>query len=240
MAGMDPARVLMLIAQEPVNDTDAPHVGGRLQRLCRAAAAAVPASGVGVSVMSDAGPQLTVASSALHAEVEELQFTVGEGPCLAAVASGAPVLTSDLAGSAVRRWPGYAPAALERGICAVFAFPLQVGAARLGALDVYQHRVGPLSAEALPLVLDFARVAVVDLLDAGRSLDDATPSEDDLLDGDRSELYQAQGMVMVQLGVTLAEAMSRLRAHAFTHDRRLRDVAEDVVARRITFTEDDA
>ena len=85
-----------LIEQEPVSGADAAHVGGHLQRLCRAAAAAVPASGVGVSVMSDAGPQLTVASSPLHAEVEELQFTLGEGPCLAARASGAPVLTADL------------------------------------------------------------------------------------------------------------------------------------------------
>ncbi len=93
----------------------------------------------------------------------------------------------------------------------------------------------------MPLALVFAQVALLQLLDAGRSLDgDTTPSLDDVLDGDRAELYQAQGMVMVQLGVTLPEAMSRLRAYAFTHERRLRDVAEDVVARRITFTEDDA
>ena len=54
----------------------------------------------------------------------------------------------------------------------------------------------------------------------------------------RSELFQAQGMVMIQLGVSLAAAMSRLRAHAFAHDRRLADVARDVVARRLKLEPD--
>jgi AmiR/NasT family two-component response regulator len=46
-------------------------------------------------------------------------------------------------------------------------------------------------------------------------------------------VYQAQGMVMIQLQVGLTQAMSRLRAHAFAHDRPLGDVARDVVARRL-------
>jgi hypothetical protein len=45
-------------------------------------------------------------------------------------------------------------------------------------------------------------------------------------------------MVMIQLGVSLAEAMSRLRAHAYAHERRLGDVARDVVARRLEFEPD--
>lgn len=54
----------------------------------------------------------------------------------------------------------------------------------------------------------------------------------------RAELFQAQGMVMIQLEVSLAEALSRLRAHAFVHNRKLGDVARDVVARRLAFTPD--
>ena len=60
---------------------------------------------------------------------------------------------------------------------------------------------------------------------------------DDLL-GAGFVLYQAQGMVMVQLGVSLGEAMSRLRAHAFAENRPLGDVAADVVARRLALQAD--
>ena len=47
------------------------------------------------------------------------------------------------------------------------------------------------------------------------------------------EVYQAQGMVMVQLDVSLQEAMSRLRAYAYVNDRRLNDVAADIVTGKL-------
>ena len=49
----------------------------------------------------------------------------------------------------------------------------------------------------------------------------------------RMQVYQAQGMVMVDLGVTLAEAMARLRGHAFASGRSVTDVARDVIAGKI-------
>jgi AmiR/NasT family two-component response regulator len=52
----------------------------------------------------------------------------------------------------------------------------------------------------------------------------------------RAELYQAQGMLSLQLGVDLAEAMIRLRAHAYAHNRPLIDVARDIVERRLDLT----
>ncbi|MFD0630267.1 ANTAR domain-containing protein [Catenulispora yoronensis] len=53
----------------------------------------------------------------------------------------------------------------------------------------------------------------------------------------RAEVHQATGMISVQLGVSLAEALVRLRAHAWAADRLLADVAADVVARRLRFDE---
>jgi hypothetical protein len=234
------ARVLELVRSEPARPDDSQLVLGQLQRLCRAAAAELPAAGVGVSVIAEAGHQLTAASSPVHAAVEELQFTLGEGPCLSAYDTGAPVLTPDVALTAIRRWPGYALAVQEYGVGAIFAFPLQVGAARLGALDVYQDQPGPMPRKVVSQALIFAEVAMNMLLDASRaSQDPESPSIDEMLDGNRAELYQAQGMVMVQLGVTLPEAMSRLRAYAYAHERRLTEVAAAVVARRISIDGDD-
>ncbi|WP_230686687.1 ANTAR domain-containing protein [Catellatospora vulcania] len=147
-----------------------------------------------------------------------------------------PVLIPDLADGAMSRWPVYAPAVHAEGVRAVFAFPLQVGAARLGVMDVFRTRAGMLSPDELTLALTFAEVAVATLLD-GHDSGGAGVADgwlDDPL-GSRAELFQAQGMVMVQLRVSLAEAMVRMRAHAYVHDRRLYDVAADVVARRLSF-----
>jgi hypothetical protein len=137
------------------------------------------------------------------------------------------------------RWPGYSPAALDRGVRAVFAFPLQVGAARLGVLDVYREQPGSLSAESLALALTFAEVAVQTLLDGQERAARGQAAEG--LEGAleyRFALYQAQGMTMVDLGVSIGEAMARLRAHAYAHDRPLSDVARDVVAGRLRLESD--
>lgn len=207
-----------------------------LHRLCAAAVRALPASGAGVSVMSSDGSRgVAAASDPASGLIDELQFTLGEGPCVDAFSSRHPVLEPDLDHSAVNRWPMYWPAVQDRGVRAVFAFPLQVGAARLGVLDVYRREPGALSIPALRQALTFAEVAVTTLLDGQReAVEGEAPDGLEQALEYRLELYQAQGMVMIQLGVSLFVAMARLRAYAYAQDRRLSDVAGDVVHRRIT------
>jgi hypothetical protein len=122
---------------------------------------------------------------------------------------------------------------------AVFAFPLQIGTARLGVLDLFRVETGGLSAAQLGDALTFADVAVTTLLD-GQETAGAGNTSDGLDDamGQRAEVYQAQGMVSVQLGIPLGDALARLRAHAFVKDRPLSEVARDVVARRLIFDND--
>jgi hypothetical protein len=177
------------------------------------------------------------ASDRSSAILEELQFEVGEGPCLTAFDTRGPVLVPDLAFDGAR-WPGYTAAAMDHGVRAVFAFPLQMGVARLGALDVYRHRAGELSADRLSTALSFADVARDALLDSFGDLASWEALAADHVDG-QFEVYQAQGMVMVQLGVSAEVALARLRALAFTLDRRLVDVASDVLARKLVLDMDD-
>jgi len=232
------ADVATLIANEPPRADDDRDAFGRLQRLCRAAARALSASGVGVIVMSEQGDPTAVASSSRPSEeIQELQLTLGEGPGLDAYALRRPSLTPDLALAARSRWLGYGPAARERGVEAVFAFPLQMGAARLGAMNIYRDHPGSLSPECMTQAFSFAQEAMGSLLDAHASDGSNSPAGLDALES-RFSLYQAQGMVSVQLRVGLAEAMSRLRAHAYALDRRLGEVADDVVARKLTFESD--
>lgn len=235
--------VRLLIAEEPARHDDKPDLGGWMQRLCRVATRELSASGVGLSVMSPQGAVTVLAASSPGSEViEQLQFTMGEGPCLDAYALGRPVLTADLASASGHQWPGYASAAQEQGVQAVFAFPLQIGEARLGAMDVYRDQAGSLSGPMVNRALAFAAAAMEALLDApqtGRGVEEGAVALGSALDdGGSLALYQAQGMVKVQLDVSLGEAMVRLRAYAYAHDRPLADVAADVVARRVKFEPD--
>ena len=142
----------------------------------------------------------------------------------------------ELGSDAARRWPAYVPAAYEVGLRAVFAFPLQIGAVRLGVLDIFRGRPGALSDDDLAQALTFADVAVAALLDQQENA--TARGAADALDGAigrRAPLFQAQGMVMVQLGIGLDEAMSVLRAYAYADNGGLEAVADDVVNRRLRF-----
>lgn len=211
---------------------------GQLRDVCRAASRALSASGVGLSVMrADGSYGMATASDPATERIEELQFTFGEGPCVDAFATSRPVLVPDVADGAMLRWPVYAPAIHDAGIRAVFAFPLQVGAVRLGALDVFRGRAGSLSRTELGEAFDFADRVVSMLLDGQERVTGDADGLDGAIDN-RIELFQAQGMVMIQLGVTLTEAMTRIRAYAYAENRPLSDVAADIVARRIRLDRD--
>ncbi|MEP6799155.1 MAG: GAF and ANTAR domain-containing protein, partial [Lapillicoccus sp.] len=204
---------------------------------------ALPSDGAGLSVMAEGqvagGGGTVAASSPTSRRLEEIQFSLAEGPCFDAFTLRHPVLESDLAGHGMRRWLGYGPAAHEEGVRAVFAFPLQVGAARLGALDIYRAKPGSLSPRAVSQAATFAEVAMTTLLDGQQAAPDGEVATglDDVLQG-RAEIYQAQGMVQVHLGVSLIEAMARLRAHAYVNNQVLGDLARDVVAGRTVLTRD--
>jgi hypothetical protein len=212
---------------------------------CAVAVATARVSGAGLTVMTPrhSGRVLCVTDD-ISARIEELQLTLGEGPCRDAYASGSPVLSADLrSGEAFRRWPVFAPAAREVGAAAVYAFPLQMGAARLGVLDLYD--VQPRSLESGELRDALLLADTTTLLLVGRetaSLDhpytgavEGTLSE---REGYRAEIDQATGMISVQLSVGIDEAFVRLRAHAYARDRSLTEVARGVVARRLRFTPD--
>lgn len=232
------ARARGLVSGERVQHGDGPGRTGELARLCSALVRVVPASGAGMTVTLGGAPPMALAATSVQAErLEELQLTLGEGPCVEAVRQRRPVLVSDVMVAGTRRWPVYGPAAHRMGVAAVFAFPMQVGAACLGVLDVYRDHAGPLSPAGLADALAFAEVAVEVLLDDQHDVVD----REHLALGEGLtplELYQAQGMVMVQLGVSLTEAMVRIRGAAYAHDRRLTDIATDITSGEMTLARD--
>jgi hypothetical protein len=211
--------------------------------LCAAAAAAVQVDGAGVTVMVSPTVRETVhATDRVAGELEEWQLTFGQGPCVDAFSDGGPVLAVDLRSPAcLARWPAFTPAALDSGARAVFALPLQVGAIRLGVLDLYRSRPGPLSPHELADALAFADTAGMLLLDTAAGVQPDTAElawQRDDPTAHQAQVHQATGMMLVQLGVSAEAAFARLRAYAYAHDRRLGEVARDVVERRLRFEPD--
>jgi hypothetical protein len=216
---------------------ESPDGTGLPTSLATACVRSLPVSGVGLALMTDEGPAgIIAATDGAARELEELQFTLGEGPCVDASQTGRPVLQPDLARTAPLRWPGFAGGALEAGVRAVFAFPLRVGAIRVGVLDLYRDRAGPLSTDELAEALSFADAATLLLLHAQAST--APSSAVPVLD-DRAEVHQATGVVSVQAAVGLAEALVLLRARAYADQRPLGDLARDVLTGTVLFRKDD-
>lgn len=213
-------------------------------RLARDATATLPVDGAAVTWMTDSGPGPVLAATDHPAQVlEELQFDLGEGPCIDSSDAHHPILSADLAARGAERWPGFTAGALEAGVRAVFTFPLQIGRIRVGVLDLYRATVGPLDSSNLLAALSYAGAATSVLLDL-QARRDAQAAEDGDYDfdpegratfSDRAEVHQATGMVAVQTGVDLSTALVLLRASAFASERSLSAVAHDVVIRRVRF-----
>jgi len=216
-------------------------VVGQLRSLCGKAVRSLPASGAGLSVATkETRHSLVVAADPASEHLEEMQFVLGEGPCVDASASRRPVLVGHLGDEGPRRWPVYTSAVQEHGVKAIFAFPLQIGAAQLGVMDFFRTHEGHLSGPELGNAFAMADEAVAILLD-GRDRAALDP-DDAQAEGELAgpaELFQAQGMVMVQTGGTLVEAMARIRAYAYAENLRVIDVARSVVNRQLRFDRDE-
>ena len=143
MAGERTTRVWAWIAAARQDDPPA-----SLAALCRAAVGRLAVNGASVTAVS--GPAVREPLSAtdqLSARLEELLLTTGEGPGAEDFMFGSPMLIPDLE-QVTERWPGFVPAAVAAGARAVFAFPLQAGAIRVGVLSLYRAEPAPHAAAA--------------------------------------------------------------------------------------------
>lgn len=214
-------------------------------RICEAGVRSLPVTSVAVSVMTTGGHRGVVcATDHLARSLEDLQFTVGEGPGCQAFETGQAVLVSDLTASP-HGWAAFREAANQLSVRAVFAFPLHLGAASFGALTAFRSEPGELAGSDLVRAVRLSGAAAVAVLDLivgvapGAARTDSTDDISDVpADFHRPEVYQAAGMVMEQLGVTIEVATIRLRAHAFAAGRPISEVARDVVRRKLRLQAD--
>jgi hypothetical protein len=204
-------------------------------RLCAACPAIMGVSGAGVMLMSGDIPRGSLCSSdPVSHLIEDLQYTLGEGPCVEAYQQDKVVIEPDLDGSVAGRWPAFSPPALQAGVRAVFGFPLRVGTVRLGALNMYRNEPGPLTSDQHADGLVVAQVAARWVLEAQAGAPPDKVAQELEVGADfHFAVHNAAGIVSVQAGISVAEALIRLRAYSFSTDRLLADVARDVIARRL-------
>jgi GAF domain-containing protein len=217
-------------------------VPAAVERLSRAAlAAAEPAGYTSVCasrVLANRSRGVLWASDARARRLDDLQVVLGEGPGVSALVEGGPVMVHDVGAHWRQGWVAFNGAASHLGVRSVCAFPLQIGAVRMGTLTLHGSEPAILDASQLGHQLTLCDDLGVALLVADSRSGDWSEVLDAALDQPLAVTAQAAGMVMAQLNGTIAEAMERLCAHAFTEDLSLEEVSRSVVNREFRFEPD--
>lgn len=227
-------------------------VGG----VCQTAARLTGVDGAGAAVLTaSSSRELVYATDALAQQIDELQFIIGEGPCLDAYVQNRPQLCGQLGASAVAaRWPGFVADVVELGVAAVFVFPVPGRQRPLGVLELYRRTAGELndgeqeSARVCAAMVGQTMLANWELQaaragSADRAIDAAALTGADRAESadafTRSQVYVAAGMVAVQLAIAVEAALDRLRAYSYANRRSVSAVAADIVARRLSMRDGD-
>jgi GAF domain-containing protein len=213
-----------------------PGVGGGT---VRCAAAALDVDGVAVAVASGtSGGEILWCSGDTAQRFEDLQRVLGEGPGRDCLDDGATVRVDDLARVRPDRWPALTAEVPRQTVRAVFCFPLRIGAIALGVLTAVRRAPGGLTDQQNDDAVALAAALTTCLLECGAPVLLPPDDSDPLPFLQHAEVHQATGMVSVQLAVPLAEALLRVRAHAYSSGRTLTDTARDIVARRLRLSPD--
>jgi GAF domain-containing protein len=161
--------------------------------------------------------------------LELFELQAQEGPCLDAFRTGQDVGHENLqAGSG--RWPSFSAAALKAGFASASALPMRLREATLGALNLLSVTSTPMDQADVIVARAFADLATLSIVQH-RAAAEAQRLNEQLSAAltSRVVIEQAKGVISERADVDLAEAFSRLRAHARNHNRRLTDVAQAAV-----------
>jgi len=210
-----------------------------LGSVCRTAVIALGTNGAGLTVLtkSHRGPICSHGEFASFGE--DLQFSLGEGPCSDAFETRELVEVTDLSSRGGERWPMFSQAMTEAGVTSLASFPLRIGGARFGALTFYRSSYGELSFEQVADGYVIAQIAS-HLIIAGQAQvgEDSVIPEIEAGFVRMEQVHQATGMVMAQLGIGAEDALARLRGAAFGSGRTLLDMADHIVGGRVELSRD--
>lgn len=204
-----------------------------LSEVTRIAVRALSCDGASLTTYEDGHPAAAAADSRWAQELDELQFEEREGPCLDAARTGNVFRVRDLAEEA--RWPFYVPRAVEHGARSMVSLPMTSEGKVLGALNLYSRAPDAFRTDAVSLGEILAAQAGMATQvaasffrhrDLGDQLRQAMQS--------RAVIEQAKGILMGARGCSEQEAFALLVELSQTSNRKLREVAEVLVAEAAT------
>lgn len=222
--------------------------------ICDAAMLRAGADGAALAVLSRStlSRELIYATDGLAQQLDELQYTIGEGPCFDAYLDDSPQFHPELTSIAQpSRWPTFAADATELGAHALFAFPVPAGQRPMGVLELYRRTVGGLDAAECAAVAACTAMIAQRLLSnwehhlfrfgsAAAALDAAATNgvahSEAANPFTRARIHVAGGMIAIQLDINPDEGVDRLRAYSYASGRRISSVAADIIARRLTLS----
>jgi hypothetical protein len=203
--------------------------------LCATCVDVLEVDGAGLAVGGVTGTLTGIGTSpGVMAALEEIERTLGEGPCVDAYNTGEAIAEPDLENTVPARWVGFTEPALQAGARAVFGYPLRIGSSRLGALNLCAVEPGLLTMNQHQDALTLADVATRTILLVDPPSPDGRSGDVDI-GANQIEIHQATGMISVQLRVPVSHALARLRAHAFAEGLPISLVAAQVVQRHLRF-----
>jgi GAF domain-containing protein len=200
-----------------------------LIRVAGMAVAAIPgADGAGLTLLEPDHADVIVKSTEFVRQIDDIQYHLGEGPCISAAATGQTMRSGSL--SADGRWPRFGPRAGRLGVHSVLSLPLLTPAGVLGALNVYAHGKDTFDDRAAELGELFAVPAAISVLNA-QILAQARRLASQLQTAltSRPVIDQAIGILRSRSGESAAEAFNRLRMISQSEHVKLSQVATSIV-----------
>jgi len=211
----------MLTGHRPLTET--------LVHIAEFAVQAIPgAEGAGLTMLDEDRPQTVVASADFVRAVDDVQYGLGEGPCLLAVETRETQTSGSLGGEP--RWPRFGPRVGRMGVHSVLSLPLLLPDRVVGALNVYAHAKNSFGPDAVRIGELFARPAAVSVHNA-RILAESQRLAEQLEAAltNRAVIDQALGVIMSRTGATPEEAFDRLRTMSQSQHVKVSEVSRVLV-----------
>lgn len=188
-------------------------------------------SGAGVSILDGQGRRTsTGATDPAVIKADEAQYTLGQGPCLTAWATGRTTVVHDVGTD--DRWPLWSRmmADLDLPVRSVISSPLMAGTRRLGAVKIYSPAPGSYDAATAEPLEKFAAPAAL-LLDSIQTSETPQRFSDVLTAalGSRDTVNRAQGILMERHGLTPDQALQELMHLTHTRNQTLAGLCTDII-----------
>ncbi len=200
-----------------------------LTRVATLAVQAIPgADGAGLTLLESERANTIVATAAFVSEIDDIQYSLGQGPCISAAANGKTIRSGSL--GADGRWPRFGGRIARLGVHSVLSLPLVVGDSVLGAMNVYAHGKNVFDDRAATLGEMYAVPAAISVQNA-QVLAEAQRfvARLETALADRRIIERAIGIMMSRSGGTPDDALDRLRTTSQHEHVKLTDLARTMV-----------